>query len=179
MAGKNEQNLVPQSERSPSEAREMGRKGGIASGAARRRKKTMKAVGKMLLDMPVTSKELQQKMKLLGVPEGDSTYQMAVMVAMLNQAMKGNVKAAYFCRDTIGESPSDQLRREELKLSKAKFEHEKVMDARAADAEQQKASLAEAIQAAYEARQRECGLDPSRNADGGQTAEEGGHRQDD
>ena len=49
----------------------------------------MKAAAKMLLDMPVTSKELQQKMKLLGVPEGDSSYQMAV-------------KASYFLRDTIG-----------------------------------------------------------------------------
>lgn len=38
----------------------------------------MEAAAKALLDMPVTSKELQQKMKLLGVPEGDSTYQMAV-----------------------------------------------------------------------------------------------------
>ena len=111
--------------RSGEEAARNGGKGGVASGASRRRKKSMKAALKTMLDMPVTSKELQQKMRLLGVPDGDSTYQMAVMVAMLNQAMKGNVKAAYFCRDTIGESPSDQIRREELKLSKAKFEYEK------------------------------------------------------
>ena len=84
----------------------------------------MKAAGKLLADMPVTSKELQQKMKLLGVPDGDSTYQMAVMVDMLNQAMKGNVKASYFLRDTIGESPSDQIRRDELRLNRAKFKFE-------------------------------------------------------
>jgi hypothetical protein len=139
----------------------------------------MKAAAKALLDMPVTSKELQQKMKLLGVPEGDSTYQMAVLVAMLNQAMKGNVKAAYFYRDTIGESPGDQLRREELKLNKARFEHQKAMDAKALDAEQQKASLADAIQAAYEARQRGEVLDPAHDGDGAPAAEEGGQRQDD
>ena len=178
MAGKNE-NLIPFDERTESERRELAKKAGQASGAARRRKKSMKAAAKMLLDMPVVSKELQQKMKLLGVPEGDSTYQMAVMVAMLNQAMKGNVKAAYFCRDTIGESPSDQLRRDELKLSKAKFEYEKAKDARTADAEQQKASLAEAIQAAYELRKERDGLTPSQEAGGAQTAEEGGQRQDD
>lgn len=133
----------------------------------------MKAAAKALLDMPVTSKELQQKMKLLGVPEGDSTYQMAVMVAMLNQAMKGNVKATYFLRDTAGESPSDQIRREELRLNKAKFEYEK------AGAEQSKSSLADAIQAAYEARRDKDGLDPSRDGDGAPAAEEGGQRQDD
>lgn len=127
----------------------------------------MKAAAKMLLDMPVTSKELQQKMKLLGVPEGDSSYQMAVMVAMLNQAMKGNVKASYFLRDTIGESPSDQIRREELKLSKAKFEYEK------AGTEKEKASLADAIQAAYESRKQRGELTPPDGPDGDQAGGEG------
>ena len=145
-----------------------GRKGGRASGVAKRRKKTMKAAGKLLADMPVTSKELQQKMKLLGVPDGDSTYQMAVMVAMLNQAMKGNVKASYFLRDTIGESPSDQIRRDELRLNRAKFkfEYEK------AGTEREKASLADAIQAAYEAHSAGGGLDPSQDADSGHTETE-------
>lgn len=35
------ENLVPQAERSPEEAREMGRKGGVASGAKRRQKKLL------------------------------------------------------------------------------------------------------------------------------------------
>lgn len=35
----NSNNLIPNSERSPEELREMGRKGGIASGAARRKKR--------------------------------------------------------------------------------------------------------------------------------------------
>ena len=35
----NEQNLIPNSQRSPNEVREQGRKGGIASGKARRLKK--------------------------------------------------------------------------------------------------------------------------------------------
>ena len=48
----NEQNLKKfGSEREPSEA---GRKGGKASGAARRRKRDMKNAAKLLLNMPVT-----------------------------------------------------------------------------------------------------------------------------
>ncbi len=35
----NDSNLIPNTERSPSELREMGRKGGIKSGESRRRKK--------------------------------------------------------------------------------------------------------------------------------------------
>ena len=45
-----EDNLIPFSERSKEEAREMGKKGGIASGKARKEKATMKKTLEMLLD---------------------------------------------------------------------------------------------------------------------------------
>lgn len=86
---------------------ETARKGGIASGEARRRKKTMRETAKMLLDMqiPDAAKELKAKLKVMGISEEDFTYQSAVMVGILNQAMKGNTKAAAFLRDTVGENP--------------------------------------------------------------------------
>ena len=84
----NEQNLIPFNERTEDERRELASKAGKASGAARRKKRTMKATAKMLFDLPITSKELKQKLALLGVDTDDATYQTAVMVAMLNQAMK-------------------------------------------------------------------------------------------
>ena len=86
---------------------EIARRGGIASGEARRRKKTMKETAKMLLDMeiPDAAKELKAKLKVMGISEEDFTYQSAVMVGILNQAMKGNTKAAAFLRDTVGENP--------------------------------------------------------------------------
>lgn len=40
-------NLIPNSERSPGELREMGRKGGIQSGEARRRKRDMLKMAKL------------------------------------------------------------------------------------------------------------------------------------
>lgn len=40
-------NLIPNSERSPEELREMGRKGGIKSGEARRRKRDMLKMTKL------------------------------------------------------------------------------------------------------------------------------------
>lgn len=49
----NEKNLIPNHERSPEELREMGRKGGIASGKARRRKRDLQKLARMLLDKQV------------------------------------------------------------------------------------------------------------------------------
>ena len=45
----NEKNLKKNSERTPSELREMTRKGGIKSGEARRNKKTMREALEMLM----------------------------------------------------------------------------------------------------------------------------------
>lgn len=106
----NEENLkkgAPYRFRTGEKQVEIARKGGIASGEARRKKKTMRETAKMLLDMeiPNAAKELRKKLKLMGVSEDDFTYQSALMVGILNQAMKGNTKAASFLRDTVGENP--------------------------------------------------------------------------
>lgn len=106
----NEENLkkgAPFRFRTGEQQVETARRGGIASGEARRRKKTMKETAKMLLDMeiPDAAKELKAKLKVMGISEDDFTYQSAVMVGILNQAMKGNTKAAAFLRDTVGENP--------------------------------------------------------------------------
>lgn len=84
--------------------------------------------------------------------------------------MKGNVNAACFIRDTIGESPGDQIRREELKVTRSraslereKFEYEK------AGAEHEKASPADAIQAATRPTWSGKGWNPFQDADGGYT----------
>lgn len=105
----NEENLKPfgSGQLSESEEREMRSRGGKKSGETRRRKKTMKETARMMLDMEITAagKELKAKLKAMGISEEDFTYQSAIMVGILNQAMKGNVKAAAFLRDTIGENP--------------------------------------------------------------------------
>ena len=49
----NEDNLIPQSERTKEEQREIARKGGIASGEARRRRKSLAEVLRAELDKPV------------------------------------------------------------------------------------------------------------------------------
>ena len=85
MAGKD--NLRPVS--STEEARERGRKGGLASGEARRKRKTLK-------------EEL-----LLMLSEGET--QQSVTLALIEKAMSGDTKAFEVIRDTIGEKPVDKV----------------------------------------------------------------------
>lgn len=53
----NEDNLIPNSERSPSELREMGRKGGIRSGEVRRQNKRIRENAELLTKLFAESEE--------------------------------------------------------------------------------------------------------------------------
>lgn len=53
----NDGNLTPNSERSPSELREMGRKGGIKSGEVRRRNKRLRENATILAEIIAESEE--------------------------------------------------------------------------------------------------------------------------
>lgn len=58
-------NLIPNSERSPEELREMGRKGGIKSGEARRKKRDQEKTARMLTDILSNSPEFKARMEEL------------------------------------------------------------------------------------------------------------------
>ena len=83
----NEENIIPNSERSPEELREMARKGGIASGKARKEKKLFKEAIEKKLGQSIDS----------------------MIDSMIEQANKGNVQAITFLRDTVGEKPTDKI----------------------------------------------------------------------
>ena len=150
----NEENLKkgePYRFRTGEQQVEVARKGGIASGEARRRKKAMRDTAKMLLDMqvPKAAKELKQKLAVMGISEEDFTYQTAVMVGVINQAMKGNTKAAAFLRDTVGENPAHELRERELDQKIAEFEYHRQQEEAQRKENESTSSLADAIEEAY------------------------------
>ncbi|EOZ2853491.1 hypothetical protein ACQQ4G_003125 [Listeria monocytogenes] len=109
----NEENLQPV--RTEEEARELGRKGGIASGIARRRKRNMKDAIDLLLSNPCNlsskdGKTIKQLAQQLGIPEEDIDNQMAMIISMFKVSLSGgknSVSAATFLRDTVGEKPID------------------------------------------------------------------------
>lgn len=97
---------------SSAEARSNGRKGGIASGKARRDKKALKDTLGELLAMPIkegVSDEIEKIKSIAGIKGKNITMQEAIMVAMLNKAAKGDVRAAEYVRDTIGQKPDSRM----------------------------------------------------------------------
>lgn len=98
-------NLIPTSQRSKSEARELGQKGGKKSGEARRAKKLFRETCELLLSMDCKISSLKEHMSKMGIPENEQTNQMAITISMLKSALEGNVQAFKELRDTMGEKP--------------------------------------------------------------------------
>ena len=124
--GGNPQNLkTPTAE----EARIKGAAGGKASAKARKKKKTMREMCGELMAMNVVSAKTRSRLGKLGYDPDELTNGAVVLVSMFNQAAAGNVKAAQFIRDTMGEMPAEYMHKEDMKLKKAAFEHQKEKDA--------------------------------------------------
>lgn len=90
MASGNKKNLIPNSQRTPEELREMTRKGGIASGKARRKKADLKKAMQTLLALDVASEKSKEQLEALGV---EATNEMLLAFATFQQAVKGNQRA--------------------------------------------------------------------------------------
>lgn len=114
----NEENLKPYEFGSGKEARENGRKGGVASGVSRRQNRDMRKVAKELLELsiPESRRKLREMLVSMGVSEDSMDYNMAVLVAQLLKAMKGDSRAARFLRDTAGFNPAFQLQEQQFRL---------------------------------------------------------------
>ena len=99
----NEKNLIPFNERTESEQREIAQKGGIASGAARRRKRSMREAADYYLSLPETDRRTVNKMLRDQIEPEDVDNQMAVIVGIAEQAKKGNPQAANVLLKMLGE----------------------------------------------------------------------------
>lgn len=101
--------------RTPEEQREIARLGGIASGEARRRKKTFKQQFDLLLSLPVNPDgKLGEKVKKvadeLGIPIEELDNQMAICLNMFSNAMSKNpTKAFEDIQATLGEKPAEKI----------------------------------------------------------------------
>ena len=121
----NEKNLTPfTSEQSREEAVKNGKKGGLASGASKRRRKAMRQTVNALLGAGLEGGEsefvekLRARLAAVGADTEDATYQDALLASILLKAMKGDVRAAEFIRDIAGDNPHLEIKKQELKLRK-------------------------------------------------------------
>jgi len=100
----NEQNLRP---REGGLTIEEQKKGGKKSGEVR----SLRATVRKQLDMKVPKKgmsDVHELMDEMGLPKGSRTYNEAITAAILHKAVKGNIAAAQYIRDTVGEKPTDK-----------------------------------------------------------------------
>ena len=100
----NEKNLIPFDERTKTEQREIARQGGIASGVARREKKT---VQKILNDfLSTAAKDNPQVSKLaakMGLKSDDSIKDLFTIVCLLNTMKDGNLSDLERLSKLLGE----------------------------------------------------------------------------
>ena len=95
----NPQNLKSNRERTEENVREITRKGGIASGKARRDKKNLRLALEALLERRATDPDTGKKM----------TGADLITLKLYEQAVQGNVKAFEVIRETIGQNPVQKV----------------------------------------------------------------------
>lgn len=110
----NIENLSPDALKkiTPEQRRENGRKGGIKSGEVRRRNRQIRDTLSMLMDTTIKKgkKVDTEKIKDLSkVHDMNLTTEQAMVLAMINKAMSGDVSAFVAIRDTLGEKPTDKV----------------------------------------------------------------------
>lgn len=120
----NEQNLIKNSERTPSERRENAKKAGVASGKARRKKANLKKAFETILQADVASPSVKKQLEDMGF---ETTNEMALAMVMMQKAMKGNVRAFEQISKLTTTDAKDSLDKREQKerIEALKLENEK------------------------------------------------------
>ena len=119
------EDLVPLNRRTKDEQKEIAKKGGIASGVARRKKRSMREVLKMLKDMPVKDRKIIAQLQAAGIDDKDMTIGAAMAFSAIVHAMKGNGQMMKLVLDVMGETSDARLREREVKLREKAFKDER------------------------------------------------------
>lgn len=111
----NEQNLIPITQRSENEQKEMRSKGGRKSGETRRRKSAMRTAMKQLLSLPVQDMGVQNALAAMGVDPEQMDNQTALLASVLAKGIRtGDFKTMMAVFAVAGEDNDA----ERLKLQK-------------------------------------------------------------
>ena len=85
-----QENLIPLNERTKEKQREIAIQGGIASGEARRQKKSLREKAKLLMSLSIQDKQDLSKAQELGLDKEDIDIEMMNLIHMLNIIKKEN-----------------------------------------------------------------------------------------
>ena len=122
----NDKNLIPNSERSPKEVRENGRKGGIKSGQVRREQKTYREMAKAMLSATITDENILNELKAYGLSETD--VKAYTLLGMIKASGNGSHNAFDRLMELIGEKEQNQNENVIAKLDKVLGEIDEVMN---------------------------------------------------
>ena len=103
----NEKNLIPLDKRTKSEQREIQSSGGIASGASRRRKRSLREAADLYLSLPVRDKRKLNAMIRDGIDPEDADTQMAIIAGLAKAAIAGDSKSAKLLFELVDEDGAD------------------------------------------------------------------------
>lgn len=145
-------NLIKNEDLTPSERRESARRAGIASGKARREKKTFKECLKLMMD-----EQAPEKIRAAFDKNGYdvTTHREAITAAILMGAMQGNPKMVDKALELLGEDYKMNARLDEVIIQKERLK----MDQEKVAIEKAKAeAYLEAIKAQQEAEMEDDGF---------------------
>ena len=99
----NEENLIPLNRRTKGERRKIATMGGIASGEARRARRTARQCAEIYLSLPVSDMRKWNKMSRDSVDPDDIDNMMLMVAAMTKAAQSGDVAAFNTLLKVLGE----------------------------------------------------------------------------
>ena len=100
----NADNLIPLDRRTKDEQRKIQSMGGVASGIARRRRKSLSEALGVYLSLPVQDKRSLNRLLRAGLDEADADMQTLAIAALVQRAIDGDVRAARLIFDIVGAS---------------------------------------------------------------------------
>lgn len=97
------QNLIPFNKRTETEQKRITTMGGVASGKARREKKTLRELAEMIGQMPVKNPKTIAIMEKAGFEPEQMTNDMAMMMGLQLKAQNGDPSAAKLLSELRGQ----------------------------------------------------------------------------
>lgn len=103
----NEENLIPMSERTKKEARELGRKGGIESGRVRKQNADIKKRLKEIANMAMRDGKIDKIKTLADAKSANLSVSDALLVKLVAMALNGNIKAMNTLMGMLENDPTE------------------------------------------------------------------------
>lgn len=125
----NDENLIPFYKRTEEEQREIRSKGGRKSGEKRRRDKSLKELGELMMSLPVTEETKKLVDSMGDVKAEDSTALAALIAVCCNMALQGSTSAMKIMIEDIllaGARGAELAEKKRSNKAREKLERERI-----------------------------------------------------